>query len=141
MNGRLDALLDTLLPGGAGFPPASDVGLGEWLMKQARFESSIADLLARLPEDFEGMPAQSRSLQLQDIEANEPEVFGAAVVAAYSGYYTRPAVLDVIEAACGYKSGPPQPGGYELPPFDDAILEIPRSRAPSWRNPDAEAAK
>ncbi len=138
MTARLTAWLDVLLPGGDGFPSASAAGAADWLSNESRFERAVADLLANLPDGFEDLAADRQGEVLTQIEARAPACFNAAIVAAYSAYYTRPSVLQVIEDTCGYKAGPPQPGGYELPPFDDRILEIPRSREPSWVDPGSE---
>jgi len=47
----------------------------------------------------------------------------------YLGYYTRPEVHTVI----GFESRPPHPLGHQLPPFDPALLDRQRQRAPFWR--------
>ena len=138
MSARLTAWLDVLLPGGDGFPSASAAGAADWLSNEPRVERGVAVLLEKLPDGFEDLGADGQVEALAEIGARAPACFNAAVVAAYSAYYTRPSVLQVIEDACGYKAGPPQPGGYELPPFDDGILEIPRSREPSWVDPSSE---
>ncbi len=141
MNERLIAMLDTLLPGGYGFPSASAAGVPEWLLGESRFAHVLTEMLELLPEGFEDQVPVIRAELLARVETAAPGRFNEAVVATYSGYYTRPAVLAVIETACGYKAGPPQPGGYELPPFDDSILEVPGSRQPNWLDPNGETAK
>ncbi len=141
MNARLDALLDTMLPGGDGFPSASAAGVREWLLGESRFAHALAEVLELLPERFEDQEFDVRAELLAKIEKTAPGRFNDAVLAAYSGYYTRPSVLAVIETACGYKAGPPQPGGYELPPFDESILNVPGSREPSWLDPSKETGK
>jgi hypothetical protein len=52
----------------------------------------------------------------------------ALVEHTYRGYYTLP----VVRRAVGVDR-PPQPIGYELPPFDPALLAVQRQRAPFWR--------
>jgi len=138
MSATLSALLDTLLPGGEGFPAASKARTDEWLAGEARFRETVERTLALLPEGFAGFSDAGRTKTLRDIETNHRELFDAMVVAAYSAYYTRPAVLGVIAALCGYKSGPPQPGGYDLPAFDPEILAVSRSRLTLWRDPKTE---
>ena len=136
----IDAILDTMLPGGEGFPPASATGAAAWLEGQARFRPALDDLASRLPPDFATSAPGARTEMLRILEAEEPAVFDAATVAIYSAYYTRPAVLAAIEAARGYKAAPPQPGGYALAPFDAALLAVPAARAALWRDPDKEVS-
>ena len=139
MSRMIGAIMDTLLPGGAGFPSASEAGAPERIMTEERLLVPLRALADRLPPDFAGMPSPRRADLLAALEAASPALFSDAVVASYSAYYTRPAVLAVIEAACGYKARAPQPGGYDVSPFDPDLLAIPRSRAASWRNPRTEA--
>lgn len=136
MNRRLVAMLDTMLPGGDGFPSASTAGVPEWLSGESRFAPVLSEVLELLPEGFEDQEPDLRAELLAQVDTAAPGRLNDAVVAAYSGYYTRPAVLEVIETACGYGAGPPQPGGHHLPPFDDAILEVPKSRRQSWLDPE-----
>lgn len=131
---RLVHLLDLLLPGGDGFPAASEIGLAARIANEARLASSVASLLEVLPREI----GQS---ELEAAEATAPTVFGTALVAAYSAYYTHPAVLAVVEAATGYRAEPPQPAGYALPPFDPAMLAVPSARGPQWRDPRPAAAQ
>ena len=136
MNRRLVAMLDTLLPGGDGFPSASAAGVPEWLSGETRFAPVLDEMLELLPEGFEEKGPGARAELLAQVETAAPGRFNDAVVAAYSAYYTRPAVLDAVEAACGYRAGPPQPGGHHLPPFDDSILKVPKSRRQIWLDPE-----
>jgi hypothetical protein len=138
MSGVIGAVMDTLLPGGAGFPSASEAGASDWIMTEERLLLPLRALADRLPPDFADMALPWRAETLAAMEAASPALFSDAVVSSYSAYYTRPAVLAVVEAACGYKARAPQPGGYDVPPFDPDLLAIPRSRAASWRNPRTE---
>lgn len=128
---RLVPALDRLLPGGEGFPPASALGLAGRLADEPRFARAWAALLDRLPREV-------GRAELEQAEADAPEVFGAALNAAYSLYYTDPQVLAVMERATGYKAAPPQPGGYALPAFDPEMLAVPAARAALWRDPREE---
>ena len=135
----IGAIMDTLLPGGDGFPSASEAGAADWVLTEERLVLPLRALADRVPCDFEAMTPSARAEILTAMEAEFPAAFSDAVVAAYSAYYTRPAVLAVIEAACGYKARAPQPDGYALSPFDPELLVVPRARAASWRNPRTEA--
>lgn len=136
---RLEAAFNRLLPGGDGFPRAGDIGLAAWIDGQPRFAPATGWLLDALSGDFAQLLPDEQHAQLATVETQNAERFGAVVVAAYSGYYTHPDVLAVVEAKCGYKARPPQPGGYDLDAFDPAILAVPRGRPPSFRDPNKEA--
>lgn len=138
MNETVRALVDTMLPGGGGFPSAASVGCAEWLESEARFRSSVATLADLLSSDFAGLSTDDRVAQLSAIEGKHAALFDSVTAAVYSAYYTRPAVLAALEEMSGYKATPPQPGGYELPRFDPAVLDVPRSRGSLWRDPDKE---
>lgn len=126
----LEAVLDALLPGGEGFPAAGAVGLADWIRAEARFAAPVEAVVSRLTRGAD-LPAA-----LAALEKSDPDGFGLLITAAYSGYYSNPAVLEVVETRTGYKSGPPQPGGYDLPEFDADILSVPKTHAPSYRDPD-----
>ena len=121
-------VLDQLLPGGEGFPAASAIGLSDRIRANPRLSAAWDAVLPHLDgrADDDG---------LREVEAAHPGLFGAAVVAAYSAYYTAPEVLAVIEAKTGYTASPPQPEGYRLAAFDPAMLAEPSSRAALWRDP------
>jgi hypothetical protein len=42
-------------------------------------------------------------------------------------------MLPRVHAKIGHDSRPPQPLGHDLPPFDPALLDAQRLRAPFWR--------
>ena len=88
---------------------------------------------ARLDDTFADAEPAVRLATIVRLEGTEPALFGRFVVAAYSGYYSTPAVLEAVESATGYAARPPQPEGYALPPFDARMLAIPASRPPSYR--------
>lgn len=124
----LDALLDTLLPGTADWPAAGSLdGIA------AQVATEAAPLLAALPAGFATAGADAREAALRALEAAEPAAFERLVAAAYLAYYTHQTVRDALERHCGYAARPPQPLGYDLPPFDETLLETQRRRAPFWR--------
>lgn len=150
---RLSLVLDRLLPGTAdGWPAAGGLGLeGEVRALWARPmddgtdpDRALDDLLATLGPVFGSAsdPAAGAAREaeqtaaLERLEAAEPAAFGRLVAAAYTAYYVDPRVRAVVEARTGYPARPPQPDGYPLPPFDEALLEAQRRRAPFWRPAD-----
>lgn len=138
MKQVLDAILDTMLPGGEGFPNGAATDASDWLLVQDRFRPALEALIADLPSNFVDATEADRINALRAAETSSPVAFDAATIAIYSAYYTRSDVLAVIEAVRGYKAGPPQPGGYDLPGFDPEILAVPRTRSGLWRDPDEE---
>ncbi|MBV8913186.1 MAG: hypothetical protein JOZ05_09135 [Acetobacteraceae bacterium] len=124
---NLASVLATLLPAEPPFPSGALVA-----------ETVAADLgadglalLAELPPNF----AAGDEGALRKLEAQFPEVFDRLVRAAYLAYYTNPDIRRVLEQVAGYPARPPQPLGYELPPFDDAMLDRQRRAPPIWREP------
>jgi hypothetical protein len=135
---RLLALLDTLLPGdGSDWPAAGARGLGPRLAEMAALApggpEALAEVLAALPDGFAGAGAETREAALTRIEADRADAVAQVVTAAYNAYYTDPAVRDVIERLTGYENRPPQPLGYDLPPFDTRLLDAVKARGPIWR--------
>lgn len=130
-------LLDTLLPGDGDFPPGGIVA--DSLAAHDRFGPVLRGVLARLPADFSAIAPDARTMVLQALETEAPQLFDRLVVGAYSLYYTHPAVAGVLARVTGYRAGPPQPGGHALAPFDPAMLAVPAARGPLYR-PTPEAA-
>lgn len=122
----MNAVLDMLLPGDGDYPPFS-------ALDRADIAAPFAALLARLPPDFAGRSEEARTRALQELEVESPDEFGRLVEAAYLAYYTHARVRAVIERQTGYPARPPQPDGYALESFDDALLERQRAKPPFWR--------
>lgn len=129
---RLEAVLATLLPAQGPWPSGAMVAgvVAADLAANPQHEAALAWLLAALPAEF----AAGDEDVLRQVEEMVPERFGTVVDAAYLAYYTDPAVRAVLERETGYEARPPQPLGYELPPFDERLLERQRARAPFWRD-------
>ena len=129
----MDAELGTLLPGEGAWPSAGDLGLAAEV--GAELGEDGAALLAALPAGFASLDAEAREAALRAIEAARPDAFERLVAAAYTAYYVDARVRRVVEQETGYEDRPPQPLGYELEPFDEALLERQRARQPFWRRP------
>jgi hypothetical protein len=63
------------------------------------------------------------------VETNLPAQFGEFVELVYGNYYTDSRVHERI----GWVGRPPQPEGFDLEPWDPAVLENMRKREPFWR--------
>ena len=137
---RFTIVLDRLLPGdpGAGWPAAGALGLADKARAMAteRGEADrLADTLAALPADFDDVSEADQIAALKAVEADQPDDFDLLILYAYGVYYTDPRVRDVVETRTGYPNRPPQPEGYELPPFDERLLDKVKQRPPFWRRP------
>jgi hypothetical protein len=87
---------------------------------RARGAARLADLA----------PADRRAA-LAALAAEAPALLPTLAFVAFIAYYQDPRVL----AALGREPRPPFPKGYELAPFDPALLEPVRRRAPFYREP------
>jgi hypothetical protein len=130
---KTSALLDTLLPGGEGFPAARETGIDHVMMRQHADADWMRLLLSDLDDGFSDRSSPNRIEIVAALESSRPVQFQQFLAAAYGAYYTTPAVLAAISAKTGYRH-PPQPAGYAMPAFDERILEKVRRDPPSWRN-------
>jgi len=131
----LATVLDTLLPGDGPWPAARTVDLAAAVRADSGGDPQreIDRVLAALPAGFAGADDAARESMLAAVETAEPAAFERLVTLAYTAYYVDPRVRAVIERETGYENRPPQPLGYELEPFDEALLEKQKQRAPFWR--------
>lgn len=127
-------LLDGLLPGDGVFPPARATDLAARIAAHDRFGPTLAPVLGLLPDDFLARDPAAQVAALRAVEQAAPDAFAALVTGAYSLYYTHPAVAGVIAALAGAPPGPPQPEGYDVAPFDPALVAIPAARGPLYRD-------
>lgn len=130
---KIGALADTLLPGGDGFPAASTVGLPAWIIARDEYAAAVTRILELLSANFETLAPWQREVEARLLEASYQDAFEGFVTAAYAGYYTSLPVLAVIEEKTGYHARP-QPFGYALPPFDEAIVSVAGQSPRSWRD-------
>jgi hypothetical protein len=139
----LGAALNVLIPARDDFPGAGDLGVAatiERAMEQAPpLRRALLDAL-RAIEFVSGEPgflaraSDEQEALLRTVEAAEPAAFALLVEHAYRGYY----VLPAVQRALGLSGEPPQPRGYQLAPFDPALLAKQRRREPFWRRVDGE---
>ena len=133
----LGAVVATILPGSGDWPAAAALDLSAEAERLAALSVSglgpLRRLLAALPAGFAEGDAAARETALAAAEAADPGAFGAALQASYNAYYIDPRVLAVAAAKTGYRPGAPQPDGHSLPPFDEQMVAVARTRAPHWR--------
>jgi hypothetical protein len=121
----LVAVLDTLLPGGEGFPSASTVDTSAFLLDQlgpGALQEWLLPLLSGLDDaaggDFAAGSAEQRDPLLQQLEAAQPLPFARLLALAYYSYYAQPAVIAAIQTLGHDYNQTPQPLGYAMAPFD-----------------------
>jgi hypothetical protein len=122
----LAAVLDTLLPPRGVLPGAGALALG--------IESPSVDrVLAALPSAFGDLDADAREETLRALDRSHSSDLAELVRLAYCAYYTDARVLAAVGEATGYRGGSPQPGGYEVEPFDEAVLSNVRRKSRLYR--------
>jgi hypothetical protein len=119
-------------------PGAGTMGLVDPVEAMARahppFHFALLALLGGLPAaSFAARAGADQDKAIAHFETAHPVVFNTVLEAIYLAYYADPRV----HARIGWRTGPLQPGGFTLPPFDEAILEKPRQRQPFWRRTPA----
>ena len=124
----LATVLDRLLPAVGELPGAGGLGLAAGIPGV-----TSAPVLDALPPGFAAQAKEEQVTALRAVEAAAPAAFAVLVKAAYTAYYADRRVLAAIETATGYAARPPQPLGYELEPFDPALLEVVRNRPSHYR--------
>ena len=120
----LQAVLDTLVPAGDGFPAAGAVALDHVCAMadtDADFAAAVRTVLSAVEDaadaaTFAALDADAREALLRGVETRHPEDFGALVRQTYFGYYGHSTVV----AWLGLEPGPVHPRGHQL-----EVLEIP----------------
>lgn len=144
----LAAVVDTLLPGlpaaaigdpqGAALPAATEIGVDRQLAahlmhhpQRDRLAQRLA-LLAQLAggeHNFSSADETDRTATMQALEATDAAAFDAFLLVVTADYYQTETVIH----AMGWPVEPPQPHGYPLPPFTEALLAPVKTRPPLWR--------
>jgi hypothetical protein len=128
-------LADTLLPGGAGFPPFAATAAGGLLLQRlpaglpARLLAAVASRDTPPADPAAWIEAASR------LEAVEPTLFTEFRKQAYLIYYEQPGVIAAIRALGHPYNDAPLPDGYPTAPFDPA-LDTPRHGRGRWIGTD-----
>jgi hypothetical protein len=132
-------LVDTLLPGGAGFPVASTASM----IEQVATRLCLVDvnLLKRLTAVFAapgGLPRDESGWRdaASRLEVLEPKMFDEVRKYTYLTYYEQPAVIEAIRALGFHYNDAPLPAGYPNEPFEHA-RDAPRHARGRWIPTDA----
>ena len=134
----LAAATARLIPAHDTLPSAGELGVATILeatlaqtppLRRPFLDGLRAITLASGDQDFVAHSADEQDAILRTIEAAHPAFFNLLVEHTYRAYYALP----VVQRALGLSGEPPQPRGYQLPPFDPALLTVQRQRTPFWR--------
>lgn len=137
----LKAALDRLIPPVDDLPGAGSMGLAEtverYSNRSSAMRSALVAVLDALSLDpglhvsggFQALKPEQQDEAIRTIEVAMGDKFGQFLKLVYVVYYMDPRVQQRI----GWESRPLQPEGFELPPFDEAVLEKARQRKPFWR--------
>ncbi len=130
----LQGLIDTLLPGGHGFPAASGTGMAGLLA--ARLQAADPTLLGRVADGLRTQGALPDSAAgwhdaTARLEASEPKLFDEVRKYAYLTYYEQSGVIAAIRALGLRYNDAPLPDGYPAEPFDPG-KDTPRHMRGRW---------
>ena len=130
----LNALMDTLLPGGEGFPAASETGMRATFLARLRQEDAavptrfVAAIAAQgnVPDSPEAWREA-----LARLESLEPKLFDTLRRIAYLTYYEQPKTIAAIRALGFNYNVAPLPEGYPTEPFEPE-RDAPRHHRGRW---------
>ena len=110
----------------------SVVGGSRWLKRWFAVGLSAIDMASRAlrSRDFAELSTEDKDTALRKVETDHPDFFEALVKNTYGGYSSDPKVLPLL----GLETRPPQPMGYQLEPFDTALLENVKKRGKVYRD-------
>lgn len=134
----LAAALNRLVPACEALPGAGDLGVAATIERELAGDGALRRLfldglraldLAAGARGFVGLDVEAQEGVLRAVEGTDAPFFSLLVDHTYRGYYGLP----IVQRAIGLSGEPPQPRGYQLAPFDPALLALQRRRAPFWR--------
>jgi gluconate 2-dehydrogenase subunit 3-like protein len=128
--------LDRLIPPVDDLPGAGSMGLLDDVERMTarhdRYRLALGrfiDALSGTKERFAELAPGQQDEVIKSFETSAASDFANVLEVIYIAYYSRPEVHSRI----GWRTGALQPQGFELPPFDESILDSVRQRAPFWR--------
>lgn len=137
----LKAIMDRLIPAVDDLPGAGSMGLAQEAERIAgmipRLQESAVKVLGAVSLDmrsharggFQALTPESQDESIREVESTMPADFANFLEMVYLAYYSDSRVHRRI----GWHGRPPQPEGYQMAGFDEAILENVRRRQPFWR--------
>ena len=137
----LASVMDIIVPPVDELPGAGEMGLAkeaeELAARIPEYRESLHRILealslepsVRVEGGFAALDEEQRMAAIEVLEANMSKYFDKFVDLIYIVYYSDERVHERI----GWRSGPLQPLGWELPAWDPAILAKVSKREPFWR--------
>lgn len=137
----LSAVMDLIVPAVDELPGAGGMGLAdaaeELAGKEQRYGISLERVMqalslepsARVEGGFAALDDEQRIAALKMLEANMPGYFDDFVDMVYIVYYSD----ERVHKRIGWRSGPLQPLGWDIPAWDPSVLETVSKRKPFWR--------
>lgn len=142
---NMRVVMDRLVPPVDGLLGAGSMGLLDEIERMAseheRYRRSLVRFLDALSMDmsveaeggFLALDGEQQDDAIREIEEALGKEFANVLEVVYIAYYSRPEV----HARIGWRTGPVQPLGFSLPPFDEAVLDTVRQREQFWRQAPA----
>ena len=137
----LDAVMDLIVPAVDDLPSAGEMELADEAQDLAASLPTYGEALRRIMDalalepsvrvegGFAALDEEQRMSAIKVLEANMPKYFDKFVDLIYIVYYSD----ERVQQRIGWRSGPLQPLGWELPAWDPSILEKTSKREPFWR--------
>lgn len=137
----LAATMDHIIPPVDDLLGAGEMGLADQVEQIAqripRYNESLNRILdalslepiARIEGGFAALNSDQQLAAIKTVESSMEGHFINFIQMVYTAYYSDPRVHKRI----GWRTGPLQPLGWDLEPFDTALLEKVSKREPFWR--------
>jgi hypothetical protein len=138
---NMRVVMDRLIPVVDDLPGAGSMGLLVEIERMAseheRYRRSLVRFLDALTLDmsvqaeggFMALDGERQDEAIREIEGSLGREFANVLEVVYIAYYSQPEVHTRV----GWRTGPVQPLGFTLPPFDEVVLDTVRKREPFWR--------
>lgn len=134
-------VLNRIVPAVDDLAGAGDLGLAQRVDEMSRMiprwrksllivmDAVSLDPSARAAGGWVALEEDEQVQALEAIEVNLPEHFDNFVHTVYAAYYSD----DRVHRRIGWRSGAPQPSGWDMPPWDPSVLDTVGQREPFWR--------